>query len=517
MITWIRRRSRRATTEAGGRPEAEPQIPPPESGWLSVEHGIISLNGAPPVAETIPLAFQVAARTGYAQPSKELLDWFIARRDDSLMWKSNDTASLVRLVRAHEPEAWRLLEVTGLLERTLPEIAQAVQRRRADATDLDPLGALRLHVAERLDDLAVEMGHPSDDLVLAAVAADLCRDAAEPHACSVRLLERLVPTENAHQIAAIVDDARLLRASSGDPGGFDLREVLQLATHLAEPARVRDAYQLAMALGQLPAWHREALDQRHAVIQQLLDHPELKGGETVNLAAGRRLSAQRLVTGRAAIERLRFAPTSYVLSHSPEELARQSGLLEPLPRSGVVRVEVTAEPAPGRWKIDVACRDSVGLLAHLTEVLTTRSLDIVDATIATWPDGAVLDTFVVGSPNEPLGGELMVDFTRSLRKPLRGPLPVGLIAEFDNEALPWHTACDVSGPDQPGALLAVSVAFTRAKVIVHTARIATTDGMLHDRFTISNRIGRKLAAPDMDRVRRAMSGERVGGRLSFSR
>jgi predicted amino acid-binding ACT domain protein len=517
VTAWLRRRSRLQTKSAGDRGDVTSATPQPEGGWLSVEHGFISLNGTPPASETIPLAFQVAARTSHAQPSTELLAWFGTHREESLTWTSSDTASLVRLVRAYEPQAWSVLEETGLLDRALPEIARAMRRQRVEVTDIDPLGALRLHVAERLDDLAVETGHPSDELILAAVAADVCDDATDRHACSVGLLGRLVPAAVAHRIATIVDDARLLRASSGDPGGFDEREVLQLAAHLAEPARVRDAYQLALALGQLPAWHREALDQRHALIQQLLDHPELKGGEAVSLAASRRLSAQRLVTGQAAVERLRFAPTSYVLSHSPEEMARQSGLLEPLPRSGIVRVEVTAEPAPGRWKIDVACRDAVGLLARLTDVLTRRGLDIVDATIATWRDGGVLDTFVVGSPDQPRAVELSDDFASSLRTPLRRPVALGLVADFDNEALPWHTACDVTGPDHPGALLAVSVAFTRAKVVVHTARIATSDGVIHDRFTISDRIGRKLGAPDMDRVRRAIAGERVRGRLSFSR
>jgi predicted amino acid-binding ACT domain protein len=517
VIARLRRRSRLRTTGKGDGLDDSPPTAQPDSGWLSVEHGIIGLNGEPPATDTIPLAFQVAARTTHAQPSPELLDWFDAHRNASLTWTSNDTASLVRLVRANEPEAWRLLEVTGLLERALPEIAEAVDRRRADLTDLDPLGALRFHVAERLDDLAVEAGYPSDDLVLAALVADVCRDAGETHGCSVALLDRLVPTAKAQHVAAIVDDARLLHASSSDPSGFDEREVLQVATHLAEPTRARDAYQLALALSPLPPWHREALDQRHAVVQQLLDHPGTMGGEAVNLAAGRRLSAQRLVTEKAAIERLRFAPTSYVLSHSPEELARQSRLVEPLPRSGVVRVEVTAESAPHRWKIDIACRDTVGLLAHLTDVLTTLGLDIVDATIATWPDSAVLDTFVVGSPSQPVANELSNDFARSLRKPLRSPVATGLIADFDNEALPWHTACDVTGTDQPGALLAVSVAFARAKVIVHTARIATDDGVIHDRFAISDRAGRKLAAPDMNRVRRALAGERVGRRLSLRR
>ncbi len=170
-----------------------------------------------------------------------------------------------------------------------------------------------------------------------------------------------------------------------------------------------------------------------------------------------------------------------------------------------------------RWNIDVACRDSHALLAHLTEVLTKRGLDIVDATIATWPDGGVLDVFVVCSPIAPIARELADAFEASLRKPLQAPAAIGLMAEFDNEALPWHTACDVIGPDQPGALLAVSAAFARAKVVVHTARIATSDGIIRDRFTISDKVGRKLGSAAMERVQRALAGERVGRRMSSIR
>ena len=510
-------RLRLGANAAGAKDVTPTTTVEPEGGWLSVAHGIIQLHGFPPVSETIPLAFQAAARTGHARPSPELLDWFAAHRDEPLTWTRDDTAALLRLLRSNDPSGWRLLEVSGLLDRSLPEIAETMRRRRADLSDLDPLGALRFQVAERLDDLAVETGYPSDDLVLAALAADVCRDNADPHRSSVALLERLVPSIDARRISSVVDDSRLLRASSNNSSVFDEREVLQLATHLASAQQARDAYQLALALGPLPGWQREAIDQRYALIHEALAHPELTGGEATNLAAARRLAAQRLLDEIPAIERMRFAPTSYVLSHTAEELARQARLVEPLPRSGTVRVAVSPEPDPDRWKIDVACRDSHALLAHLTEVLTKLGLDIADATIATWPDGGVLDVFVVCSSVEPSSRELSEAFEASLRKPLQAPAAVGLLAEFDNNALPWHTACDVIGPDQPGALLAVSAAFARAKVVVHTARIATTDGIIHDRFTISDKVGRKLGTAAMERVQRALAGERVGRRLSLSR
>lgn len=85
-------------------------------------------------------------------------------------------------------------------------------------------------------------------------------------------------------------------------------------------------------------------------MKQALGHPELTGGEATNIAAARRLAAQRLLDEIPAIERVRFAPTSYVLSHTPQELARQARLVEPLPSSGVVRVAVSPEAVPDHLK-----------------------------------------------------------------------------------------------------------------------------------------------------------------------
>ena len=489
----------------------------PSTGRLTVEHGIIHLHGAPPASETISLAFKVASRTSYARPSAELLEWFASRRNQPLVWHADDTASLLRLVRTHEPRAWRLLEVTGVLERALPEVAEAMRRKRADITDLESLGALRFHVAERLDDLAVEIGHPSDDLVLAALAVDVCHDTTESNPCWTSLLDRLVPPDDVRRIAAIIADARLLRSSADDPSGFEEREVLQVATQLASATHAREAYQLALALEPLPVEQREVLDERNLLIDDLLDPLEFAGSEATNPADARRLAAQKLLVERAAIERLRSAPNAYVLSNSSEELARQSSLIEPLPRPKSVRVAVTPMPEPDHWKIDVACRDAKALLAHLTAVLTTHDLDIVDATIATWPDGGVLDTFIVVASTQPTAKALAGDFERSLRRPLRAPAVVGLVAEFKSDALPWHTVCDVIGPDQPGALLAVSAAFARANIVVHTARIATSDRIIHDRFTVSDRRGRKLDEAAMQRLRRALAGHSAGRRMALRR
>jgi UTP:GlnB (protein PII) uridylyltransferase len=263
---------------------------------------------------------------------------------------------------------------------------------------------------------------------------------------------------------------------------------------------------LALALGPLPAWQRALLDERVRQVTAALEHPEVTGNEANNIAAARRVAAEHLLAGETApIERLRFATNSYLLSHEPEELARQARLIEPLPRRGNVRVSVAPEPDPDQWKVDVACRDSHGLLARLTDVLTDHGLDIVGASIATWPDGAVLDSFLVESRVRPSAKELALAFEAALTTRLKVVAMPSLALEFDNDALPWHSAVVVTGPDRPGALLAVSAAFAVTDVVVHTARIASGNDEVHDRFAVSDRLGRKLDSATIAHVRAVLA------------
>lgn len=489
----------------------------PADGWLTTAAGEIQLNGVPPASLTVPLALKTAALANTARPSAALLDWFAAHRNSTADWSFDDTGALTRLLRTGNPRAWRFLDVTGVLERALPEVAQAMSHRRADLGDLDPLGALRFPVVDRLDDLAPMLGVASDDLMIAALTADVCVQADDRVDCALSLARRLVPEAEATRIAAIVGDAQLLRAGTHDPNALDRGDVLQLATHLASAAHARDAYELALALGTLTRVHREVLDERLALVIEALEHPELTSGEVNNLAGARRIAAQRLIESPAAVDRLRFASNTFLLSHEPEELARQAQLVEPLPRSGSVRVAIAPMPEPDMWKIDVACRDVDGLLARLTDVLTEHGLDITSASIATWADGAVLDSFVVRTLARPSAKQLSLAFEVSLTKRLSPVAMPTLSVEFDNTALPWHTLAAVTGPDRPGALLAVSAAFASAGVVLHTARISTSNQQVNDRFALGDHIGRKLDAATMDAIRTALSTGRSTRRFGRRR
>jgi len=479
----------------------------PLGGWLDVVDDEIHLRAIPPSSETARIALLTSSMLDEAQPGDDLFDWFSRNRTVPLAWDQDDTPAFLNVLRHSDSRKWHFLDVTGVIERALPEVSRAMTRRRSDMRDLDPLGSLRFPVLEGLHDIAPDGFAHDDDLVIAALAADVCEDSPNDMQSVVNLATRLGRAAEADRIASLVTDARLLRAGIGDPSGFAEHEILQLATHLAGPVHARQAYTLARALGDLRQWQREALDERFDLVLAALDHPELTGSDATNLAAARMLAAQRLADSPASIERLRHASRSYLLAHDPVELARQAQLVEPLPRSGVVRVAVTPDPEPDHWKIDVACRDRPGLLAHLAEAFTEAHVDVTEATISTWPDGAVLDTFTIEALERPRARDLAMAMEAALRRSIVASPLHDVVLDFDNDSLPWHTLCVAQGPDQPGALQSMTAAFAAANVVVHTARVSSSHGAISDRFSLSDRVGRKLDTVTMDKIRNALAGQ----------
>ena len=514
LLRW-RLGARPDTAPAGGLPTPVPVEGTTTDVWARVDRGSIVWTRHPDDAHTTAAALAVASLAPHGRPGDEVLDWFAQRRSTALSWTATDTPALARLLRADQPRAWRFLEASGVLERALPEVAAALVRRRADMGDLDPVGALRFEIVDRLDQLAERFGIPTDEVVLAGLVADVCADlTGDSDECGAGLARRLVDGVTADRIVALVADARMLRHGVTRVGPLDERDLLQMATHLHTTEHLRGAHHLAVALGPLEGWQQELLAERVQALGTLLAHPESHAPGATNLAATRRLAAEHLLEVRdtgagtdmtAPIERLRFASDTHLLAHDPESLARHARLIEPLPRPGRVRVEITPDPRPDHWVVDVACRDRKAVLALLTSALTDQGLDIAGASIATWPDGGVLDSFVVRHPERPSERALVSAFESALsRRPPR-PAPLdGLTIEIDNGLLPWHTSVIVRGADRRGLLRSVTAAFAASGVVVHAARVDTVDGVAVDRFDVSDRLGRKLGPVLEARLRTAL-------------
>ena len=492
--------------------ELDEDLGPPPAGWVGVDAGQIVLRGRPPTTSIVPVVLQAAELAAKARPSDPLLEWLAARRAVPLQWTSADTDRLVAVLRSGAVRSVRFLDVTGVLQRALPDVAAALDRRRHDPGELDPSHVLRFPTVARLDELVAELG-PSeragvDQLMLAGVVVDVAGPDPDPRAVSSLL--RQLAVHDPHAVQAVLEGSALLRAAAAELNGFAPAELRQIAAHLGSRAIADAAYLLVLATD---LHNRQGLDELHDQLDALLAHPELLGEGADSLAEVRRRQASSVAAEAGALERLRTAPVTYLLAHEPDELARQARLVEPLPRPGVVRVAVSPDGRPDHWIVEVACRDAEALLARLAGALTDAGADIVAATVATWPDGAVVDTFVVRRAVR-LGARNTAErMERALRqRAVLEPVP-GVDVSFDDGSLPWHTACTVRGADRPGVLAAVAAAFAAAGVVVHGARLAVEGDTFVGRVSVTDRHGRKLDESAKVRVERALAGSRA--RRSF--
>lgn len=493
--------------------------PPPEGGWLALRDGVVFLRdgpgdppGRPSPHAALRIGLEAALMVATARPSAELLDWLGVVEEAPVAWDRAARTAFFELLRRGNARSWRFLETTGLLARALPEVAQAVDRRRDDPFELDPAGVLRFGLVDRVHDLLEdeELTYP-EWLVLAALLVDVGASVASARQVAKRLDMGAAAEQ---EVALLVGESDLLRAAAARPDGLDEERVIQIASHLDRPERARALYLLSLALGDLEPWHRQRLDALEELVQAALATPDLAGRDARNLVEQRRRAAIREVgPGSAAARRLEHAPRAWLLNQEPAVAARLARLLEPPPPRGNVRVDV-ASLGGDRYQVDVACRDRRGLLAAVTGALAASELEVLDASAATWPDQGVADTFLVRARSRPDPETLSRLLTEARRK---GPGAEGLpgagagagadaVVSFDDDASPWYTLCTVEAPDRSGLLHSLTSAFSASGVDVHSARITTQDGTAVDRFELTDAGGSKLGAAAREGVAHAVRG-----------
>lgn len=209
-------------------------------------------------------------------------------------------------------------------------------------------------------------------------------------------------------------------------------------------------------------------------------------------------------SGAALLARIAAAPEGYALVHHASDIARHGRLLTPRPGRAEVRVVVTPGREAAEWHVDAAGRDRPGLLAAITGVLTGEGMDVTQAVVATWDDGAALQALVVRSATAPDPARLQVRFAAALRGPAgwSGVADAGI--RFDDGASPVFTACQVRATDRPGLLHDITSGMAAVGVDIHAARATTVAGTAMDHFDLTDGSGRKLDTALKAAVHRAL-------------
>jgi Kef-type K+ transport system membrane component KefB len=354
------------------------------AAWLHVQHSAkvptIELVGDPPFSAALPIALEAARLAQQYRPAATLLDWFGRLPDEPMSWNAVSRAKLHDLLDTGGARSWRLLFVTGVLERAVPELAEGLRRRQADLRDLDPIGAFEWPTLERVSRIEGrdQLLHP-ENVALAAIIFD-ANDGEASLPIAQQVADRLNLGPRAQQsIAGLIADIALLPAAARRIDQLREDNVRQMAAHIGSAEQARALYMLAQATNEFEPWELARLDELHQLIQDTIASEVGDGVADVSMADTRRMQAARLTNEDFVRDRILAAPRAYVLTADPEDLLRQAKLLEPPLDRRRVRVAVTKAGDATTWRVDFGARDSLGLVARETSVLAHYGYNEIQA------------------------------------------------------------------------------------------------------------------------------------------
>jgi Kef-type K+ transport system membrane component KefB len=503
----------------------------PTGGWLLAANDELTLAGTPDADQLLQVALPAArALTEGRIPSEQLATWIATKAPvANVTWTAKTTDSLLQLLQFGTQRSWRFLEVTGVLERALPELARAIGWRRSDALLLDPTGVHRWPTVERVKELIAGRVDKKSEQPVVPIAARLDRpqlvllaallvDVSDgDQRVAQAVLDRIcLDQDDSDRVGNLVTDAGLLLATAIAPDGLTAESVLRVAVHLGSQYRIDEQLVLSIALNGLETWERDALLELHSLLSHTLTSPvgDRRGVATAHVLEQRRADVRSLVHELAtptqlidALIRAESAPINYLITTDPSVVARQVLLLTPCPRRGEVTAKIVDVSLDGSATVELAATDVTGLLARSSGVLEEFGLTVEHADVTTWADGAALQSFTVRTVagHLPSPDEIRHELTETMARPLRSAPVPDAVLRFDNAVSPWHTVCEFRATDRPGLLHAVAAAFAVAGVDIHAARISTVDELVFDVFELTTRISAKLDVELQDRVRELLT------------
>ena len=483
--------------------------------WFAVKDGRFDLVDDPPITSALEVTFEAALLGRRARPGDRLLSWFGTLPDEPLTWDREARLKFFELLEVGEARSWRLLAVTGVLERAIPELADGLSHRQRDLSDLDPLGVYSLPRLSRLRELGERdlLVHP-ERVALAAFLLDMVP--AEHRLQLVEQVLRRMGVSEATQasVAELLRDHDLLLNAATR---FDLlgeENIAQFAAHAQTEEQARGLYVLALLSGDLESWELARLHDLHGLMRHVL-RSDLGNEDASSVVEARRAEAMRRVDEPFVRDRINVAPRAYVLAASVDELVRHASMCEPPVDRRSVRVVVTAL-GERQWRIEFAARDRIGLIARESKALAEMGYDVCEALAVTWGDQQAVASFRTVTDLVPSAEVLQRSVIELLDQPVVLRRVADASVEFDDHTSPWHTVCRIESPDRRGLLQAVTAAFAMAGVSVHSARVVTQGDRATDVFELNQGEATKLSMAARAMIERALAyGVMEGKRRRF--
>ncbi len=280
----------------------------------------------------------------------------------------------------------------------------------------------------------------------------------------------------------------------------------------------------AVGPGVWNGWKRQLIAELYEAAEERLRLGHVQHGREQRIAAKQQAATERLgEQGKLVGKYARQLNDSYWIAEPDDVIA--SNLVQ-LDRAKGKALDVQTEyyAARGATLVTVIAADHPGLFYRIAGGIHLAGGNIIDARIHTARNGMAVDNFLVqdplGRPFSEEGQLARIESTiaealanriklvpqlnaRPLARPRANAFDVRPRVEFDNAASNRFTVIEVNARDRPALLNRLARALFEAKLMVHSAHIATYGERAVDTFYVTDLLGEKV-----DSVQRLRSVEK---------
>jgi len=403
-------------------------------------------------------------------------------------------------------------------EHTIRAIGLLSQIEKGELADDHPLTSKVVHniasrrvlyVAVLLHDIA--KGRGGDHSVLGAELAE-------------RLCPRfgLTPAET-ETVAWLVRYHLILSDTAFRRDLSDFKTILDFAERVQSPERLRLLLCLtvvdirAVGPGVWNSWKRQLLANLYEAAEEVLRLGHKQTGRRERITGKHAQLRDRLGWDQARFDTYvtRF-PEAYWIAESVDILERNARLIESADaEQRPLSIVTSPDPERGATLVTIYAGDHPGLFYRIAGAIHLAGANIIDARVHTTRDGMAIDNLLVQDPfGQPFDDEqrmkrLAIAIEDSLAnrnrmadklaaklpaRPRADAFSIEPAALIDNRASNRYTVIEVNARDRPALLYALAHALFQAKVMIHSAHIATYGERAVDVFYVADLTGDKITS-----------------------
>jgi [protein-PII] uridylyltransferase len=272
----------------------------------------------------------------------------------------------------------------------------------------------------------------------------------------------------------------------------------------------------AVGPGVWNSWKRQLLTELYNAAEERLRLGHAERGRAERVAAKQNAVAARLGEQASLVARYgkQFGDAYWIAE--PEDVIAMNLAQLAGSKGAPLTVTTTYDAERGATLVMVLAADHPGLFYRIAGGIHLAGGNIIDARIHTARNGMAVDNFLV---QDPLGrpfsdpgqlerlkttiGDALANrvklvpqlAARPLARPRQDAFDVRPRVDFDNGASNRFTLIEVSARDRPALLNRLARAMFEARLIVHSAHIATYGERAVDTFYVTDLFGGKVDAP----------------------